>query len=103
MSKAVQVSAFKTSKKNELYLFVPKQKDNQTALDKLSDELLVMFGEPEHIFDFALSESKSLPRSNPKEVLDSINNKGYYIQMPPGEVEKISDMPAPPERLDNIF
>lgn len=103
MSKAVQVSAFKTSKKNELYLFVPKQKDNQTALDKLSDELLVMFGEPEHIFDFALSEGKSLPRSNPKEVLDSINNKGYYIQMPPGEVEKISDMPAPPERLDNIF
>lgn len=103
MSEIIQVSAFKTAKKHELYLFVPKEEDKQTALDKLPKELLVMFGQPEHVFDFDLSAEKKLPRSDPKEMIKTIQNKGYYIQMPPGETEKISDMPPPPERLDNIF
>lgn len=96
MSEIIQVSAFKTAKKNELYLFVPKEEDNQTALDKLPKELLVMFGQPEHVFDFDLSAERKLPRSDPKEMLKSIQTKGYYMQMPPSEIEKISDMPAPP-------
>ena len=103
MPEIIQVSAFKTAKKNELYLFVPKENEPKTAIDKLSNELLVMFGEPEHVFDFDLSPDKPLPRSDPKEIIESLKKKGYYMQMPPGEVEKISDMPAPPERLDNIF
>ena len=104
MSELTQISAFKTKKKNELYLFVAKEEEIQIALNKLPDELLVMFGEPEHIFDFDLSEKKRLPRSDSKEVIASLKKKGYYIQMPPGEnTEKISDMAPPPERLDNIF
>lgn len=104
MHEMIQVSAFKTVKKHELYLFVPKEDELQTALDKLPNELLVMFGEPKHVFDFELSEEKKLPRSDTKEVLASLKQKGYYMQMPPGEnTEKISDMAPPPERLDNIF
>ncbi len=103
MPNNIKVSAFKTNKKNELYLFVPQKKDPAASLTNLPNELLVMFGKPKHIFDFTLSKNKALPRSNSKEVIASLKNKGYYLQMPPGEIEKISDMPAPPERLDNIF
>ena len=99
MTTTTIVSAYKTAKKNELFLFTPKE----TQLDNLPNELLVMFGEPVHIFDFDLTQNKKLPRSDAKEVLEALTKKGYYIQMPPGEIEKAGNMTAPPERLDNIF
>lgn len=95
----MQVSAFKSPKKNELYLFVPQA----SGLDDLPKELLVMFGEPEHVIDFELSQDRKMGREDSKQVLESLHNKGYFMQMPPNEIEKISDMPPPPEHLDNIF
>jgi len=94
----LHVSAYKTRKKNELFLFTPKD----ASINDLPNELLVMFGEPEHIFDFELNEDKKLPRSDAKEVIKALATKGYYIQMPPGEIEKAGNMAPPPERLDNI-
>lgn len=96
---AMQVSAFKSAKKNELYLFVPQE----NGLEKLPNELLVMFGEPQHVIDFELTHDRKMGREDPLKVLDGLKTKGYFIQMPPNEIEKISDMPAPPEHLDNIF
>jgi len=97
---SVSVSAYKSPKKDELYLFVPKDK----GLDELPQELLVMFGDPKHVIDYELTPERKLPRADAKEVLSSLETKGYYMQMPPSEEEnKISDMPAPPEHLDNIF
>ena len=97
---SVSVSAYKSPKKDELYLFVPKDK----GLDELPQELLVMFGDPKHVIDYELTPDRKLPRADAKEVLSSLETKGYYMQMPPSEEEnKISDMPAPPEHLDNIF
>lgn len=93
------VSAYKSTKKNELYLFVPQD----DGLDKLPDELLVMFGKPEHVINFELTPDRKMGREDSVEVLNGLKNKGYFIQMPPTEIEKISDMPAPPEHLDNIF
>ncbi|WP_029406669.1 YcgL domain-containing protein [Thiomicrorhabdus sp. Milos-T2] len=95
----INISAYKSPKKAELFLFVPQE----TGLDKLPDELLVMFGEPQHVIDFELTPEKKLARENPKTVIEAIESKGYYMQMPPSEIEKISDMPAPPAHLDNIF
>lgn len=93
------VSAYRSPKKDELYLFVPQA----DGLTKIAAELLVMFGEPKHVVDFELTPDRKLGRSNAVEVLASIQSKGYFMQMPPNEIEKISDMPAPPEHLDNIY
>ncbi len=95
----MKVSAFKSPKKDELYLFVPQE----DGLEKLPKELLVMFGEPKHVVDFELTPEKKLAREETAIVLESLQTKGYFMQMPPSEVEKISDMPAPPAHLDNIF
>jgi len=97
--KAIMVSTFKSPKKDELYLFIPKE----PGLETLGDEILVMFGEPEHVIDFDLTPDKKMPRSNAAAIYEALQTKGYHIQMPPLEVEKISDMPAPPAHLDNIF
>ncbi len=95
----MKVSAFKSPKKDELYLFVPQE----DGLEKLPKELLVMFGEPRHVIDFELTPEKKLAREDTETVLESLQTKGYFMQMPPNEVEKISDIVPPPEHLDNIF
>lgn len=95
----MKISAFRSPKKAELYLFVPQEK----GLDNLPNELLVMFGEPEHVIDFELTPGKKLARENPEAVMQSIESKGYFMQMPPTEMEKMGHMTPPPERLDNIF
>ncbi|HEY9017810.1 YcgL domain-containing protein [Thiomicrospira sp.] len=96
---AMLVSAYKSAKKDELYLFVPQE----DGLEKLPDELTVMFGKPLHVIDFNLTPDRKMGRENATEVLSGLKTRGYFIQMPPQNVEKISDMPAPPEHLDNIF
>lgn len=94
----IPVSAYKSPKKDELYLFVPQE----TGLDALPKELLVMFGEPKHVIDFDLTPEKKLAREDTSTVIESLQTKGYYMQMPPTEVEKLSDYAPAPERLDNI-
>ncbi|WEJ62939.1 YcgL domain-containing protein [Thiomicrorhabdus lithotrophica] len=95
----MKISAFRSPKKAELYLFVPQEK----GLDGLPDELLVMFGQPTHVIDFELTPDKKLARENAETVMQAIESKGYFMQMPPTEMEKMGHMTPPPERLDNIF
>jgi len=95
----MNVSAYKSPKKAELYLFTP----SDHALDHLPDELFVMFGTPEHVVDFELSPGRTLARVDADTVRQALEHKGYYLQMPPNEQETLSEMPAPPEHLDNIF
>lgn len=96
---SINISAYRSPKKEELYLYVTEGKN----LEDLPNELLVMFGEPQHVIDFELNEQRKMPRCEPLEVMKKIQQKGYYLQMPPTEVEKLGHMPAPPEHLDNIF
>jgi uncharacterized protein YcgL (UPF0745 family) len=95
----IMVSAYKSPKKQELFLFVPKEKD----LEDLPDELLVMFGEPTHIIDFELTPDRKMARGDAAIVYEAMQSKGFYMQMPPSEIEKMGFMAPPPERLDNIF
>ncbi|WP_319380332.1 YcgL domain-containing protein [Thiomicrorhabdus sp.] len=95
---AITVSAYRSPKKEELYLFVPQE----DALEKLPKELLVMFGEPQHVIDFDLTPERRMAREDAAKVYAAITDKGYYMQMPPTEAEKISDYAPAPERLDNI-
>lgn len=94
----ISVSVYKSPKKEELYLYVP----SEDGLDKLPDELLVMFGAPAHVIDFDLSPERKLAREESEKVIESLETKGYFMQMPPNEVEKLGDMAPPPEKLDNI-
>lgn len=94
----INVSVFKSPKKAELYLYVPQD----DGLEKLPNELLVMFGEPAHVLDFELSPERKLAREDSQTVIEALQKKGYYMQMPPNEVEKFGDMAPPPEHLDNI-
>lgn len=95
----IQVSAYRSPKKEELYLFVP----TQDGLEKLPPELLTMFGEPTHVIDFDLTPDRKMAREEASEVYKSIEQKGYFMQMPPTDIEKLSDYAPSPEKLDNIY
>ncbi|WFE69736.1 YcgL domain-containing protein [Thiomicrospira sp. R3] len=95
----ITVCAYKSNKKEELYVFV----DQTKGLDTLPAEFLVMFGETQFVTEFELTPTRRLGREDPAKVYEAIKSKGYFVQMPPNEIEKLSDMPPPPERLDNIY
>lgn len=76
--------AYRSPKKEALYLFTAKDK----KLDDLPETMLVMFGQPEFIFDFELSSTRHMAKEDPAVVWRNINEKGYHIQMPPTEAEK---------------
>jgi len=92
----MRISAYKSPKTEEIYLFIPAD----AAINDLPDELLLFFGEPQHVIDFELTPERKMPRANPTEVLESIRARGYYIQSPPKEKEKVADITLPDLSFD---
>ncbi len=70
---------YKSSKKPELYLYLP-EKDNFSHLDEL---LFAEFGTPEFVMELELTPSRKLARANPEKVISSLKDNGYFIQIPP--------------------
>lgn len=77
----MQCDIYKTEKTQGLYLFVqPSQK-----FDELPQELHSLFVNPEKFLQIELHKDKKLAQVEAKEVLASIQEKGYFIQFPPLE------------------
>ena len=82
-------SIYKSSKKDEMYLYIarPEVNKNETEvtdpLAVMPDALRTAFGRATFVMDLELSESRKLARVNVLHVIDSIETKGFFIQMPP--------------------
>jgi len=74
----MQVSVYRSSVKEGLYIYL----GFETPLDDLPAPVMKQLGEPEKALEFDLTESRQLPNADAKEVLESIENQGFYIQMP---------------------
>jgi uncharacterized protein YcgL (UPF0745 family) len=70
---------YKSHKKTESYIYINK-KDNFEAIP---DQLLQIFGKPEFALEFELTEDRKLASVDAKDVIESIIEHGYYLQMPP--------------------
>ena len=82
---------FRSPKKAEMYLYVDKSR----GLDDLPESLLVSFGDPEEVMTLALTPERRLARADVTEVISSIREQGYYLQMPPTPAElRRADNPA---------
>ena len=57
--------------------------DFQEDLARVPDDLMKQFGTPEVALSVTLSAERTLARADPVEVLESIESRGYYLQMPP--------------------
>jgi len=82
MSK-VLCDVYKSRKKDETYLYVSRK----DGLEKVPDELKEMFGKPELAMTLIITADKKLARYTGAQVLESIDERGFFLQMPPPKEE----------------
>lgn len=81
-------SVFKSPRKDEMYLYV----DKMDQLKRVPEALLDMFGKPVHVFDMLITPEKELARVEADKVLDDIQEKGFFLQMPPPKDDYMLDL-----------
>ena len=74
---------YKSPKKEEMYLYVPRER----GLEDVPEALLASFGEPVEVMSLVLSADKKLARADVNEVMEALEEQGYYLQMPPTPAE----------------
>ncbi|MEC8103780.1 MAG: YcgL domain-containing protein, partial [Pseudomonadota bacterium] len=79
---------FKTRKKDEMYLYVEKKE----GFSRVPDELMDMFGKPELAMTLLLTPDKNLGRADAEKVLSDLDEKGFYLQMPPAKEPYMLDL-----------
>ncbi|MBV0932922.1 YcgL domain-containing protein [Marinobacterium weihaiense] len=83
------VSVFKSSRKDEMYLYV----DKREQLERVPEALQEMFGKAVHVMDMPLKAERKLARiENTQKLLDDIEEKGFYLQLPPQKEEYMLDL-----------
>jgi uncharacterized protein YcgL (UPF0745 family) len=75
----VKVWIYKSSQRAETYLYLPVQDD----FHGVPPELLKAMGRLELVMELDLHEKRTLARANVENVMASISEQGYYLQLPP--------------------
>jgi len=88
-------SVFKSSKMEGMYLYVPKTTSKNTMFDGVPELLLERFGAPRHAMDLLLRKDKPLVAADVEKVMSELENKGFYLQMPPKKENYMLDLYTP--------
>ena len=75
----MQCFIYKSLKKEELYLYLDK-KDNFTDVP---DTLFKSMSPMQFVMELELTPDRKLARENSERVIESLNDKGFFVQMPP--------------------
>lgn len=79
------VSIYNSRKREEMYLYVKKGADLQQTVPV---KLLEALGTALPVFDLLLTPERKLARAEASEVLRAIDEQGFFLQMPPAELER---------------
>lgn len=80
---------YKSLKKDETYVFIP----TTTSLSDLPDDLLKVLGQAELVMTLNLTPEKKMARGSAEVVMKSIEEQGFYLQMP--EKPELNKNPLP--------
>lgn len=86
---------FRSTKKPDAYLYINKAK----GLACLPDALLELFGKPQEAFTMLLTADKKLAHADTQKVLDALADKGYYLQLPPPQLDYMQEINKHNDRL----
>ena len=78
---------YQSERKADTYLYVVDSDDKESQLKELPEALLKPLGELVHVMDLDLEERKSLARADIDEVRRGLQEKGFYLQLPPSSDE----------------
>ncbi len=79
----MKCSVFRSNLKDFTYIYLKAGHD----YDDLPDSLRTIFGEPELVMDLELSPERKLANEDVNQVMESLAEKGYHLQLPPQEDE----------------
>jgi uncharacterized protein YcgL (UPF0745 family) len=79
MTHSTPCAIYKSLKKDGLYLYLR----DREMLAKLPDVLLQNIGNTELVMELELTPERQLARADVNEVIRSLEEKGFYVQMPP--------------------
>lgn len=82
----MQCFIYRSKKKQNTYLFLPKQDD----FSDVPESLLKLFGEAEFSFHFELEPERKLVLADAQEVIRNIADNGFFLQLPPGDEKHIT-------------
>lgn len=77
-------AVYKSPKKSELYLYVPKKED----FSRVPAELLQHFGKPVLVTVLALTPGRQFARVEPQKLQLALETQGFYLQMPPTDAQQ---------------
>ena len=78
LSHMLKCVVYKSLKKDGTYVYLDAEND----LSILPKELLTVLGKTEKVMDLLLTADKKMARGNAKEIMQSIAEKDFYLQMP---------------------
>lgn len=94
MTEKTFVAVFRSSKKPDTYLYVKRGQ----VWNDLPESLQGIFGRPVHAMDLVLTPERRLARTNGKQVLEAIADKGFFLQMPEEQSGYVIDFRTKPEQ-----
>jgi uncharacterized protein YcgL (UPF0745 family) len=74
-------AVYKSSKKQDTYLYVPGRDD----FSSVPKPLLASFGTPVFVMIMPLKKDRELARVDIQKLRDELTIKGFYLQLPPPE------------------
>jgi uncharacterized protein YcgL (UPF0745 family) len=74
----MQCYIYKSSKKQNLYLYIQNKDDFSSVPEALFNSL----GKLELIIELDLTPERKLAKEDPVKVIASLNQKGYFLQLP---------------------
>lgn len=81
MSSSIGCHVYRSKAKRGMYVYLA-EKDN---FDIIPTDLRRRLGKLEYSFEFTLNEERTLVRYDTKQVIQQIQDDGFFLQMPPPE------------------
>jgi len=91
----IMCSVFKSQKKEGMYLYVRKTTSKQALFDSVPELLMERFGTPQHALDLLLRKDKPLVAADVVKVMKELDEKGFYLQLPPQKEDYLLDLYKP--------
>lgn len=89
---------YKSSKKQETYLFV-KQRDDFSSVP---DALMAVFGAPSLVTIINLATKEKLAFSDLEKVKTELSTTGYYLQLPPPVEDLLKEHKAERDLVNKV-
>lgn len=72
---------YRSRRKPGLYVYLPVEDD----WSEVPEPIRKLLGETEKVLDLELTRDKQLARASGADVIDAMEQQGFYLQMPPGD------------------